>query len=104
MIYSAIDHKTVDGRTTKELERKALGEDHGSPFTRWIQDAPPPKKFGQHKFNIYDGCSDPADHVRHYKQVTAYWWNEEVLMCRMFPVSLGDTALRWFEKSPWENR
>ncbi|KAM7502432.1 hypothetical protein LguiB_001336 [Lonicera macranthoides] len=30
----------------------------------------------------------------------AYWRGEEALMCRMFPASLGDTALRWFDKLP----
>ena len=98
MIYSAIVDKKVDGKSTTELAKKALGEDQGSPFTQRIQDALPPKKFGQPKFNIYDGRSDPADHVRHYKQMMAYWRNEEALMCRMFPKSLGDTALRWFDK------
>lgn len=98
MIYSAIDDKKADGRITTELKRKALGNDQRSPFTQRIQDSLPPNKFSQQKFNIYDGCSDPADHVRHYKQVMAYWRNEEVLMCIMFPASLKDTTLRWFNK------
>lgn len=77
MTYSGIADKKVDGRTTTELGRKALGEDQGSPFTQRIQDAPTPKKFGQQKFNIYVGRLDLADHVRHYKHVMAYWRNEE---------------------------
>lgn len=100
MIYLAVDDKRVDGRTTTELARKALGVDQGSPFTQRIQDASPPKKFGQQNFNTYDGRSDFVDHVRHYKQVMAYWRNEEVLMCRMFQASLGDTTLRLFNKLP----
>ena len=54
MIYSAIADKKADGKSITELAKKALGEDNGSPFTQRIQDAPPPKKFGQPKFNIYD--------------------------------------------------
>ena len=72
MIYFAITYKKVDGKSTVELARKAFGEDQGSLFTQKIQDALPPKKFGQPKFNIYDGRSDPAHHVRHYEQVMAY--------------------------------
>ena len=30
----------------------------------------------------------------------AYWRNEKALMCRTFPVSLGDITLRWFDKLP----
>lgn len=100
MIYSAINDKRVEGRTTTKLARRALGEDQGSPFTQRIQDAPLSKKFSHQKFNTYNGRSDPANHVRHYKQVMAYWRNEEALMSRMFPASLGDTTLRWFDKLP----
>lgn len=100
MIYSTIADKKVDGKSIAELASKALGEDQGSPFTHRIQDTPPPKKFGQQKFNIYNGSLDPADHVRHYKQVRAYWRNEKTLMCRMFLASLGNTTLRWFDKLP----
>ena len=100
MIYSAIADKKADGKSTAELAKKALGEDNGSSFTQRIQDASPPKKFGQPKFNIYDDRSDPADLVRHYKQMMAYWRNEEAIMCRMSPASLGDTTLRWFDKLP----
>ena len=38
--------------------------------------------------------------MRHYKQMMAYWRNEEAFMCRMFPTSFGDTTLRWFDKLP----
>ena len=63
MIYSAIANKKVEGKTNTELARKAFGEDQGSPFTQRIPEAPSPKKFGQQKFNIYDGRYDPDDHV-----------------------------------------
>lgn len=81
IIYSAIADKKIDGQSTAKLARKALGEDQASPFTKRIQDAPPPKKFGQQKINIYDNRSDTVDHVRHYKQVMAYQRNEKALMC-----------------------
>lgn len=65
--YSAIADKKIDEKTTTELVR--IVEDY---FTQRIHDALPPKKFGQHKFNIYDCHSYPADHVCHYKQVMAH--------------------------------
>ena len=30
----------------------------------------------------------------------AYWFSDDAVMCRMFPASLGDVALRWFAKLP----
>lgn len=29
-----------------------------------------------------------------------YWRNEETVMRRMLPASLGDTTLRWFDRLP----
>lgn len=28
----------------------------------------------------------------------AYWFFDDAMMCRMFPASLGDAALRWFTR------
>lgn len=72
MIYSALVDKTNEEKSTTELARMALGEDNGSPFAQRIKDAPPLKKFSLPKFNIFDGRFDPADHIRHYKQMMAY--------------------------------
>ena len=41
MIYSAFADKKVDGKSTVELARMAMGEDQGSSFRQIIQDAPP---------------------------------------------------------------
>ena len=49
---------------------------------------------------MYDGKSDPADHIRYYQQVMAYWVYDDAVMCRMFPSSLGHSALRWFYRLP----
>ena len=82
--------------TLRDIANKSLGEQNGSPFTSRITYAPPPKKFSMPKFNIYNGRTDPADHVRYYQQVMAYWFSDDPMMCRMFQASLGDVALRWF--------
>lgn len=45
-VYSALDDKkNPETKTTMELAKKALEEEHGSPFTQRIADTLPPKKF-----------------------------------------------------------
>ena len=92
------DKKNHETNTTTELARKALGEEQAFPFTLRIVNAPPPKKFNPSKFNVYNGQTDPADHVHYYKHVMDYWTSDDAVMCRMFPASLGDSTLRWFTK------
>ena len=77
-----------------------MGEQSGSPFTQRIVDAPPSKKFSSPKFTVYNGRTDPVDHVYYNQQVMAYWFLDDVVMCRMFPTILGDVALKWFTRLP----
>lgn len=73
LIYSALDDKNIsDAWTITELARNALEEEHVSPFTQRIINAPPPKKFSPPKFIVYNSRSDLVDYVCYYKQVMAY--------------------------------
>ncbi|XP_028058964.1 uncharacterized protein LOC114262767 [Camellia sinensis] len=54
-----------------------------------------PKNFKAPAFTLYDGKSDPTDHIRYYKQAMMLHANDEALMCRIFPSSLGPLAVRW---------
>ncbi|XP_028085513.1 uncharacterized protein LOC114286527 [Camellia sinensis] len=49
----------------------------------------PPKKFTPPKFTSYDGKSDP---------MMSLWNRDEALMCKVFPSSLGETGLQWFDR------
>ena len=53
-------------------------------------------KFTRPLFNCYDGKTDPVKHVSHYIQMMSLHTQNDVLMCKVFPSSLGPTALRWF--------
>ena len=57
-----------------------------------------PKKFKALSFILYDGKSDPTDHIRHYKQAMILYADDEALMCRIFSSSLGPLAVRWYYK------
>ena len=53
-------------------------------------------KFTWPPFNSYDGKTDPVEHVSHYIHMMSLHTHNDALMCKVFPSSLGPTALRWF--------
>ncbi|XP_075665734.1 uncharacterized protein LOC142635474 [Castanea sativa] len=54
-----------------------------------------PSRFTWLPFNSYDGKTDPIEHVSHYIQMMSLHFHNDALMCKVFPSSLGPTALRW---------
>ena len=53
-------------------------------------------RFTRPPFNYYLGKTDPVKHVSHYIHMMSLHTHNDVLMCKVFPSSLGPTALRWF--------
>ena len=75
---------------------KALSQVSKSPFTRNIEGASLPRRFHQPTFTIYNGRTDPVEHISHFSQKMAVHSRDEALMCKIFPSSLGLMAMRWF--------
>ena len=67
-----------------------------SSFTDDIERAPRPSRFTCPPFNSYNGKTNPVEHVSHYIQMMSLYTHNDILMCKVFPLSLGPTALRWF--------
>ena len=67
-----------------------------SPFSDEIERAPMPSRFTRSPFNSYEGRTDPVEHVSHYIHMMSLHAHNDALMCKVFPSSLGSTALRWF--------
>ena len=76
---------------------KALSQISKSPFTRGIEKAKLPRRFHQLTFAMYNGRIDPVEHVSQFKQNMAVHSQDEALMCRVFPFSLGPMPMRWFD-------
>ena len=74
----------------------ALNQVVKSPFTRRIEGASLPRRFNQPTFSLYNGQTDPMEHVSHFNQKMAVHSRDEALMCKIFPSSLGSMAMRWF--------
>ncbi|XP_065626606.1 uncharacterized protein LOC136066358 [Quercus suber] len=76
---------------------KALNQISRSPFMHRIEGAKLPRRFNQPTFTIYNGKTDPVEHVSHFNQRIAVYSRDEALMCKVFPSSLGPVAMRWFD-------
>ena len=46
---------------------------------------------------MYNGRTDPVEHVSHFNQRMAIHSKNEPLMCKVFLSSLGLVAMRWFD-------
>ena len=46
---------------------------------------------------MYNGRTDPVEHVSHFNQRMVMHFKNEALMCKVFPSSLGPVAMRWFD-------
>ena len=63
-----------------------------------ILDYDPPRGFSIPPFAMYDGSSDPYDHMLHYNQAMILSTRDDRLLCKVFPASLNGPALAWFHK------
>ena len=76
---------------------KALLRISYSPFSQRIKQAGLPRRFHQPTFTIYNGRTNPVDHVGHFNQRMAIHSKNKALMCKVFPSSLGSVTMRWFD-------
>ena len=76
--------------------KKALSQISKFPFTWGIEKAKLPRRFHQPTFIMYNGRIDPMEHVSQFKQKMTVHSQDETLLCRVFPSSLGPMPMRWF--------
>ena len=71
-----------------------------TPLGQHILDYDPPCGFSIPPFAMYDGSSDPYDHMLHYNQAMILNAGDDRLLCKVFLASLKAPALAWFHKLP----
>ena len=77
--------------------KRALSQISKSSFTRGIEKEKLPRRFHQPKFTMYNGRTNPVEHISQFKQKMAIHSQDKALMCRVFPSSLGPMQMRWFD-------
>ena len=75
---------------------KVLNQISRSPFTYRIEGGKLPWWFAQPTFTMYNGQTDPIEHVSHFNQRMVVHSKNEALICNVFPSNLGLMAMRWF--------
>ena len=75
---------------------RALDQLSKSPFICRIEGATLPRRFQQPSFTLYNGNTDPVEHVSQFNQRMTIHSKNEALMCKVFPSSLGPMAIKWF--------
>ncbi|XP_065619356.1 uncharacterized protein LOC136063237 [Quercus suber] len=85
------------GGVGNDAMSKALKQISKSPFTSRIEEVRLPYCFHQPTFTIYNGKTDPVEHVSHFNQRMAVHSKDEALMCKVFSSSLRPIAMRWFD-------
>ena len=71
-----------------------------SPLSQHILSYEPPRGFVLPSFSMYDGSSNPYDHMLHFNQVMILNAGDNRLLCKVFPTSLKGPTLTWFHKLP----
>ena len=71
-----------------------------SPLGQHILDYEPPRRFVIPPFAMYEGSSDPYDHMLHFNQVMILNAGDDRLLCKVFLASLKGLALAWVHKLP----
>ena len=77
--------------------KKTLSQISKSPFTRGIEKAKLARHFHQPTFTMYNGHTNPVEHVSQFKQKMAVHSQDKALLCKVFPSSLGSMPIRWFD-------
>ena len=71
-----------------------------SPLGQHILDYEPAHGFVIPPFAMYDGFSDPYDHMFNFNQTMILNAGNDRLLCKVFPASLKGPSLAWFHKLP----
>ena len=85
-------HKGLGNKAMNE----ALSQVAKSPSTCRIEGASLPRRFNQPTFSLYNGWTDPVEHVSHFNQKMAVHSKDEALRCKIFLSSLSPMVMRWF--------
>ena len=69
-----------------------------SPLGQHILSYEPPRDFAIPPFTMYDGSSDPYDHMLHFNQAMILSTENDRLLCKVFLAILKGPSLAWFHK------
>ncbi|GMN54056.1 hypothetical protein TIFTF001_023195 [Ficus carica] len=87
--------RTLEPQMNLEHEEKAIIT---HPFTPEVMQVLLPDKFKMPQVPLYDGTTDPKDHLRRYNSHMSLYVVPGEIACRAFDSTLIGAAARWFRK------
>jgi hypothetical protein len=70
------------------------------PFIERITNFPLPEKFKVPHMLLFDGNSDPIEHLETYQAHLSLHGTPNEIACRAFPLTLKENACDWFGRLP----
>ena len=71
-----------------------------TPFTDDIFYVESPRRLRMPSLSMYEGNSDPNQHILKYKWLMNATRADDAVKCKSFPISLGGIATMWFTRLP----
>ncbi|GJW90418.1 reverse transcriptase domain-containing protein [Tanacetum coccineum] len=98
------DHNIAKGKEVVDEDlRKPFNEARRTPFTRRIIEFAGPEYKMPTNIKLYDGTTDPEDHLSHFAGAANSGKWPMPVWCRMFQQTLNGPARGWFERLPQDN-
>lgn len=70
------------------------------PFTDEIMKEPPPQGFVYNSTSMYDGTTNPNDHLKYFNTIASMGEVSDAYKCRLFPSTLNGEGKDWFNDLP----
>ncbi|CAL9010519.1 unnamed protein product [Prunus brigantina] len=88
------------GGNFEDALRREVDQANSTPFTIEIEQAAPPKRFSTPSFTHFKGDFDPESHLKHFKSIMIFYKANDVVMCKVFAMTLQGAAQDLFHSLP----
>ncbi|XP_068461695.1 uncharacterized protein [Phaseolus vulgaris] len=87
-------------QSVKQVTPNRVANPRGHPFTDDIIATPLPDKWKGLTINLYDGSTDPDEHLNIFRTQMTLYTTDRTVWCKVFPTSLREGPLGWFSDLP----
>jgi len=96
--HTSLTHHTH--QSVKYVSPSRVANPRGHPFTDDIIAMPLPDKWRGLIMNLYDGSTDPDEHLNIFRTQMTLYTMDQTVWCKVVPTSLREGPLGWFTELP----
>lgn len=82
------------------LGEKYLLDISATPLTQRVRDVPLPRRFHMPQLRMYNGTTNPFDHVHSFITIIDRLAVEAEILCRAFATTLDGSVREWYNRLP----